>query len=128
MSPTSCVYYLAVEFKTYASLKAMIRHIGTEGETEEWYQPFIEQARFHDSDIVIVDQKTLGDPEHKVCMGLKFEPGGSVRVFACYFGESSEDKGEVVEFAKQLAAEPEFAKRRMYMGTFRPTLSRELPQ
>lgn len=119
------IYYAAVEHSSYASLDVMIRRLGG---TAEFFQRFIDQAKFHDSDIVIVDQMFLGAREDKTCMGLMIAPGGAVKVLACYFDDVSENRGEVEAFLKELMKNPEFKNRDCYVGAFRPTMSRALPQ
>ncbi|MCB1997018.1 MAG: hypothetical protein H6933_11915 [Burkholderiaceae bacterium] len=125
MSAAAPIYYLAVEATRFGSMRAFCKRMGV---SEAEVLPYIAHARFHDSDIVIIDKLVLGDPAHKVCCGLKMNPGGALKVLACYFGDASEDRKEVESFAAAMLASPEFKGRDAYVGTFVPAFSREMPQ
>jgi hypothetical protein len=119
------LYYAAFVCSAFGSMRALCTKLNC---VEADFATYIEHARFHQSDIVIVDNRCLGDPESNVLMGLKFSPNGSVKLLACYFGEASEDEADVRSFIDEMTKVPEFAKRECYLGTFRPVLSREFMQ
>lgn len=119
------IYYFAMEQARFGSLRAACTRF-------QWpmveVQHALDNAKFHRSAMAVMAQCRLGDPENKICAGLVLHPGGAVSVMACFFGEASEDRKEVEEFAKVMMAVPDLKARPAFIGEFIPALSRELPQ
>lgn len=110
-------YYPIVEQHRFGSLDAMCRRMGWPRELVDSY---VQRAQLECSETVVIDRLVLGEPDNKVCALLIMRPGGSVILCAALFGATSQDRDEVDAICKEFGESPEFAKKLVFIGEFRP--------
>lgn len=119
-------FYVMVESKSFGSLAAMFTFLKVPISDLQLY---LDNARFHDSNIVVIDKLVLGKPEDKICAVVVSKPGGAVMLCFGLFGDLYETQDEAQAAAQQLAEDSDFKGRFIGVASFRPTaINREMPQ
>lgn len=101
------MYYVAVEHGQFASVAAMCSALGLPGKEIE--ADVIAASGVSGTQLVVLDDVTIGPPESCVTAVLLFQPNGAVTLYAGLLGQANADRLAVESHAAEFRASREFA-------------------
>lgn len=92
-------YFVAVDHGTYPSIAALCARLCI---VPGVIDAAAGQALRAPGHVVLANRLALGDPAHGIVGALRAEPGGGLRLFACFARAESSDAAQARRFAQRV--------------------------
>lgn len=109
-------YYVVIENRRFGSVEAMCRFLKVRPAD---VAPYFDNARFHGSEMVVIDSLSLGEPDRQIRAVVIQQPGGAVILCGGLFGDMHEDRAAADAMAEEFLEHPDYADRFVCIGEFR---------